>query len=75
MELLIIGIATGFNFFVLKLKADANRWADLTFDIAVLIALSYLFGGTMGGMTIAMIASFLVSIALYFSPPKFLQDI
>jgi hypothetical protein len=58
------------NFGLLKWKADHERWADLTVDVAVLAALSYLFGGTMGGVIIAMCAGAMMSIYLLINPPK-----
>jgi hypothetical protein len=70
MELIIIGLVTAANFLILKVKAEQNRWADLIFDISVLFLLSYLFFGTLGGLTIAMVSSFTVSVYLYFYPPK-----
>lgn len=70
MNLIIIGIVTAANFLILKIKAEQNRWADLAFDITVLSILSFLFSGTLGGLTIAMVSSFVVSVYLYFYPPK-----
>jgi uncharacterized protein (DUF983 family) len=70
MELIIIGLVTAANFLILKIKAEQNRWADLIFDICVLVVLSFLFSGTLGGLTIAMVGSFTVSVYLYFYPPN-----
>jgi len=70
MELIIIGLVTAANFLILKVKAEKRRWADLIFDITVLFILSFLFSGTLGGLTIAMVSSFAVSIYLYFYPPN-----
>ena len=70
MDFILIGIVTAANFLILKIKAEQNRWADLAFDILVLSILSFLFSGTLGGLTIAMISSFTVSIYLYFYPPN-----
>jgi uncharacterized protein (DUF983 family) len=70
MELIIIGLVTAANFLILKIKAEQNRWADLIFDIVVLSILSFLFSGTLGGLTIAMVSSFTVSVYLYFYPPN-----
>jgi len=70
MELIIIGLVTAANFLILKIKAEQNRWADLIFDIFVLSVLSFLFSGTLGGLTIAMVSSFSVSVYLYFFPPN-----
>lgn len=75
MEFLIIGIATFFNFMILKWKFEHERYADLVFDVSTLVAISWLFGGTLGGMTIAMISSALISLYLIPFPPKFLQSI
>ena len=70
MELIFIGLVTAANFLILKVKAEKNRWADLIFDLVVLSILSFLFSGTLGGLTIAMVSSFTVSIYLYFYPPN-----
>ena len=70
MELILIGIITAANFLILKIKAEKQRWADLVFDLIVLFTLSFLFSGTLGGLTIAMVSSFTVSIYLYFYPPN-----
>ena len=69
MELIIIGLVTAANFLILKIKAEEHRWADLAFDVVTLSILSYLFSGTLGGLTIAMVSSFTVSVYLYFFPP------
>ena len=74
MELLIISVAVFLNFGLLKWKADKERYADLAVDIATLAALTYLFGGTMGGMIIALVAGAMMSIFLLISPPKFLKN-
>ena len=71
MELLIISIAVFLNFGLLKWKLDKARYADLVIDVSVLVVLSYLFGGTMGGITIALCAGAMMSIYLLVSPPKF----
>ena len=70
MELIIIGLVTAANFLILKIKAEKNRWADLIFDLVVLSILSFMFSGTLGGLTIAMVGSFVVSVYLYFFPPN-----
>ena len=70
MELVLIGFVTAANFLILKIKAEKNRWADLGFDVTVLFILSFLFSGTLGGLTIAMVSSFVVSSYLYFYPPN-----
>lgn len=71
VELIIIAIATAFNFIILKWKFEHHRYGDLVFDIIVLMALSSLFGGTLGGMVIAMVSGAIVSGFLLIRPPKF----
>lgn len=74
MEMLIIAVATFFNFIILKWKFEHERYADLAFDVATLVCISWLFGGTLGGMVIAMIASALISLYLIVFPPKFMKE-
>ena len=71
--ILAMGIVTFFNFVILKIKFEAGRWGDLALDLATLVALGYLFGGTVSGMLVAMIASFIMSVYLWFKPPKFMS--
>lgn len=74
ITLIVIGIVTFLNLIILKIKFEAGRTADLILDISALVVLNYLFGGTLGGMTIAMVASLLMSCYLWFWPPKFVQN-
>lgn len=74
MEVLIIGIVTALNLMVLKMKLEKERYGDLGLDITAIVVLNMFFGGTLTGMMIAMIASAIISIYLYFSPPKFNLD-
>jgi len=73
MEIAIIGVASYFNLMVLLLKFNQGRYNDLALDVATLVILSYVFGGTITGLQIAMIASALMSVTLYIFPPKFLM--
>ena len=70
MLVAIIGVITFFNLIILKIKWERERYADLTVDISAIVVLNYFFGGTLNGMTIAMIASFLISLYLLVFPPK-----
>ena len=72
MEALIIGVAAGFNFLIIKWKLQKERYEDAAVDIAILACLSLLFGGTLGGMIIATIGSAMVSLAFIVSPPTFI---
>ena len=73
MEAAVIGIATAFNFIVILFKFKRHRYEDACFDLAVFIAISYMFAGTISGMSVGMVASAIVSIWLWFDPPTFLQ--
>lgn len=73
MEYLIMGVATFFNFIILLWKFQNGRFADLSFDIATLVVISWLFSGTLGGMIVAMIASAMISLYLIAFPPKFMK--
>lgn len=73
MEAAVIGIATAFNFIVILFKFKRHRYEDACFDLVIFIAISYMFAGTISGMSVGMVASAIVSIWLWFDPPKFLQ--
>ena len=73
MEAAVIGIATAFNFIVILFKFKRHRYEDACFDLAIFIVISYMFAGTISGMSVGMVASAVVSIWLWFDPPKFLQ--
>ena len=75
MEALVIGIATAFNFIVIMFKFKRGRLEDATFDTLIFIAISYMFAGTISGMSVGMVASAVVSIWMWFDPPNFLQDL
>jgi len=61
---LLIGIVTAFNFLVLLVKFKAKRYGDLALDLLSLIVLSVIFGNTILGMLICMVASLAISIYL-----------
>ena len=65
--IIVVGLAIGFNFIILKWKYDRERYNDLVMDIGVLLILSYLFGGTILGMAAAMVGGMLVSLYLLFA--------
>jgi hypothetical protein len=74
MDALIIGIATAFNFIIIKWKIEKTRYGDAILDISSILTLAYIFGGTLGGMMVAMIASVIISLYLYKYPPNFLGN-
>ena len=68
--ILIVAIATFLNFAMYYIKAYQGRKADLFLDIGLMLIINSFFAGTLGGMAIAMIVSFLAGIALWIFPPK-----
>ena len=75
MDAFLIGIAAAFNLLVILKKLEAKRYQDASFDAAFLFLLSVMFGGTLGGMIVATIASAFTSMYLYINPPSFLPNI
>jgi len=66
----IISVATFINFASVKVKFDKHRYSDAVLDLGIFAAISFMFSGTITGLTIGMISSALLSIYLWFSPPK-----
>ena len=71
MEVLLIGIATAFNFIIIMWKYNRGRISDASVDFIILIALAWMFSGTITGMAVGMVASCVISLYLLISPPKF----
>jgi len=70
MEFLIIGIALFFNIAFLKWKIERKRYADATLDFTCLVIVAILFSGSYGALVVGTIGSAMLSIYLYFSPPR-----
>lgn len=75
MEVLVIGVATAFNFIIIIWKLQHNRIEDGILDISIFIAIGYLFAGTIAGMSVGMVASAITSIYLLIKPPEFLEQL
>jgi len=65
-SILIMGLATAFNILVILFKLKLNRKQDALLDISLFVSLSYLFSGSITGLQVAMIASFIISLSLFF---------
>ena len=74
MEVLLIGLATAFNFIIIMWKYKIKRISDASVDFIILIALAWMFSGTITGMAVGMVASCVISLYLFISPPKFSDD-
>ena len=70
MFLLIIGIATAVILMVIKYKVEKERYLDAILDLFTLSILSFIFMGTYDGLVVSTIASAIISVYLYFVPPK-----
>jgi hypothetical protein len=70
IQIIVIGTAVSFNVLILKLKFEKRRYFDAALDVTTLVLLSMLFAGSLGGLQIATVASAIVSIVLWFNPPK-----
>ena len=70
MEFAIIAIAVAFNFLVIKYKFEKKRYADGILDVSLLTIISFLFAGSFGGLVVATVASAIISVFLFFFPPK-----
>ena len=58
---LVIGIATAINIVVLYVKIRNGSWEHAIVEIGALVVLSLLFGQTILGMLVAMVASLSLS--------------
>ena len=70
MELLIVGIITGFDILIIKWKWNHQRYEDATLDAILFIIIIIIFHGSLGGMVVGMIAALMISISFLINPPK-----
>jgi len=70
MPIIIAGVAVAVNLIIIKVKVEKKRYADAGLDGGVLVILGLLFAGTITGLMVATVASSVVSLYLYMSPPK-----
>ena len=75
MEVLLIGIVTAINIIIVKMKFERRRWEDATLDLTLLVIITLVFGGSYAGLVVGTVASMVISIYLYASPPTFTKDI
>ena len=70
LEFILVGFAVFFNIAFIKWKFDKARYADAFLDCFLLIVVAILFSGSYAALVAGTVASALVSLYLYFSPPK-----
>ena len=68
---LLIGLATAINIIVLYVKIRNGRWEHVIVEIMALVCLSLLFGQTVLGMLVAMVASLSISTWLAISVSRY----
>lgn len=70
--IVIVGVITALNFILILYKLTHNRKQDGITDLTIFIVICSIFSiAGQGGIYVGMIASFIVSIYLYFRPPDF----
>lgn len=74
MGYIIIGLVSAFNMLIIKIKLEKKRYEDAIFDACLMALLAVLFAGSFGGMVVAMVSSFCVSLYLLVSPPDFFNS-
>jgi hypothetical protein len=76
MSLAIMGVVTALNFILILYKLSHNRIADGVLDFIIFAVICTLFSAAgQAGLFVGMVASFIVSIYLLFSPPKLPRSI
>ena len=66
----IMGLATAFNILIIFKKIEMKRHQDAFFDASLLVILTIVFGGSLGGMMVATVASAIISFYFLFNEPK-----
>ena len=66
---MLIGLAVAANIIFILVKYKQHRFADATLDFILLGVVTLVFSGSYGALVVGTIASVVVSIYLYFSPP------
>lgn len=66
----IMALFVAMNFIVILIKYEKKRYLDFTIDVLILILIMSVFSATNESRAIGTFASMIVSIYLYFRPPK-----
>ena len=69
--LFAIGLVTALNLIIIKIKWEKERYGDAIMDVSTIAIMNILIGTSVNGAIIAMIASLVISIYLWFFPPSF----
>jgi len=68
--IIVFAVATFANITIVYFKLRHNQIQNAIVDLSVLIALTYVFGGSTAGLAIATLTSAMFSIYLFFDPPE-----
>jgi len=71
---IVMGVAAAFNILIIFKKIEKKRHQDAFFDAGLLVVLSLVFGGSLGGMLVATVASAIISLYFLFNEPNILPD-
>ena len=69
-----LGIAVLFNFIILRIKMQRGLYTDTAVDVAMLVILNSVFGGSILGVVSATAGSTLISLYLIWFPIKLFDD-
>ena len=69
-SLIIMAISVATNIIFVKWKIERNRYSDAILDGIIFASLIFIFSKTVSGLSIATLASSIVSVYLFFSPPR-----
>jgi uncharacterized membrane protein len=70
-----MSICVALNLIVILVKYEKKRYLDLTIDILALILIMSIFSATNEARAIGTFASMVVSVYLYFKPPKLPKEL
>ena len=68
--LIIVSISVLLNIAFIKFKIEKERYLDATIDSSLLILVMVVFSGSFSALVVGTISSMMISIYLWFSPPK-----
>ena len=71
LEFILVGFAVFFNIAFVIWKFERARYADALLDVSLLVLVAILFSGSYAALVAGTVASALVSLYLFFSPPRF----
>jgi len=67
---LAMAVSVATNIIFVKWKIERERYSDAILDGLIFAMLIFIFARTVTGLSIATMASSIVSVYLFFSPPK-----